>query len=108
MRILVKDCFFFLRIKDLIGSGQFGTVHEGVWKQSTVQSIAVAAKVLNESATEVDGVKFLQEAAIMAQFRHPNVIALHGVAKKDGKVSLVHCRVDDKELPMIPLENDDC
>ena len=86
MGYLVKN---FYRIKDQIGSGQFGTVYEGIWKQSEVQSIAVAVKVLNESATEVDGVKFLQEAAVMVQFRHPNVIALHGVAKKDGKVSLV-------------------
>ena len=43
-------------------------------------------KTLNASASNEDQIKFLQEAAIMAQFRHSNVVALCGVAKKDGKV----------------------
>ena len=42
--------------------------------------------MLKDDADMVDRVKFLQEAAIMAQFRHPNVVTLHGVAKKEGKV----------------------
>ena len=43
-------------------------------------------KTLKDDATMMDRVKFLQEAAIMAQFKHPNVVALYGVAKKNGKV----------------------
>ena len=35
---------------------------------------------LNPTITQPDAkVKFLQEAAIMAQFRHPNVIQLYGI-----------------------------
>ena len=34
---------------------------------------------MQEKVKEAERVKFLQEAAIMGQFHHPNVIALHGV-----------------------------
>ena len=39
----------------------------------------MAIKTFNHKADEKERVKFLQEAAIMGQFRHPNVITLHGV-----------------------------
>ncbi len=71
-----------------MGSGQFGTVNNGIWKQAPRNSINVhvAVKTLNGDASVTDRIKFLQEAAIMGQFRHPNVVALYGVAKKNGKV----------------------
>ena len=39
----------------------------------------VAVKTLNSSASDKDRLRFLQEAAIMCQFDHQNVIKLHGV-----------------------------
>ena len=39
----------------------------------------VAVKMLNQQALEKDKVRFLQEAAIMGQFKHPNIVRLHGV-----------------------------
>ena len=36
-------------------------------------------KMLNTDASDKDKLKFLQEAAIMCQFDHQNVIKLHGV-----------------------------
>ena len=47
----------------------------------------VALKALKEGSEQVDKVKFLQEAAIMAQFSHPNVAILYGVVSKDEPVS---------------------
>ena len=44
----------------------------------------VAIKVLSDASDETNKVKFLQEAAIMSQFRHPNVIKLYGVVS-DGQ-----------------------
>ena len=35
--------------------------------------------------------KFLQEAAIMAQFKHPNVVSLYGVVTQGKPVSEVYC-----------------
>lgn len=77
---------YFFSIGDKIGSGQFGTVNKATWKQSAFQLIKVAAKTLKDDASEMDKIRFLQEAAMMAQFRHPNVVALYGVAQKAGKV----------------------
>ena len=71
----------------MLGSGQFGTVHQGEWKETRKEVIEVALKSLKNNANDTDKVKFLQEAATMAQFRHPNVVALCGVTDKDGTVS---------------------
>ena len=43
------------------------------------ESIEVAVKTLNDKSTEKDRLRFLQEAAIMCQFDHQNMIKLHGV-----------------------------
>jgi len=74
-----------------LGSGHFGNVDRGLWrsaKSNTGVPVEVALKSLTEGASDVDEVKFLQEAAIMAQFEHPNVISLYGVVTKGNPVSL--------------------
>jgi len=73
-----------------LGSGQFGTVNKGVW-QSPGGAVEVAVKMLKSGSDETDEVKFLQEAAIMGQFKHPNVIKLHGVVTVGKPVSVAHC-----------------
>ena len=75
-----------VRIKGRLGSGQFGFVEQGVWRNGA-SDIQVAVKLLKEGASKIDKVKFLQEAAIMAQFRHPNVVSLFGVVSKTEPVS---------------------
>ena len=45
---------------------------------------------MKPEADEEDKVKFLQEAAIMAQFKHPNVINLYGVVSTGGLVRCVY------------------
>ena len=54
-------------------------------------TISVAIKTLNPSASEGDRIKFLQEAAIMGQFFHPNVVKLHGVVTVGEPVSVPVC-----------------
>ena len=46
--------------------------------------VSIKAACMNEAMAE--RVKLLQEAAIMAQFRHPNVVRLHGITNKDNMV----------------------
>ena len=77
-------CFF--RITEHLGSGQFGTVNKGIW-QSPAGAVEVAVKTLQSSASQEDRVKFLQEAAINGQFRHPNVVKLLGVVTVGEPVS---------------------
>ena len=45
-------------------------------------------KELKKSAEEENRVKFLQEAVIMGQFNHNNVVKLYGVVTIDEPVSL--------------------
>ncbi|CAI8022472.1 Ephrin type-A receptor 3 [Geodia barretti] len=71
-----------------LGTGQFGKVNKAVWTDGDEETVEVAVKTLTDSANTV---KFLQEAAIMAQFKHPNILTLHGV-------------VSAGELKMIVLE----
>ena len=44
-------------------------------------------KTLHTDASQLDKVKLLQEAAIMGQFRHPNVVRLLGVVSEGDTVS---------------------
>ncbi|CAI7999056.1 Ephrin type-A receptor 3 [Geodia barretti] len=77
-----------IRLTEHLGSGQFGTVNKGVW-QSPSGPVMVAIKQLQLRAAELDRVRFLQEAAIMGQFYHPNVVTLHGVVTKDDPIMIV-------------------
>ena len=58
-----------------LGSGEFGVVAHALLHENE----EVAVKTLNEQSNEKDKLRFLQEAAIMCQFDHQNVIKLHGV-----------------------------
>ena len=73
---------YLSRIMGHLGSGQFGNVEKGVW-----QTKEVALKTLKTDSIMEDKVKFLQEAAIMAQFKHPNIVTLHGVVSDKQPVS---------------------
>ena len=61
-----------------LGSGEFGVVTKGVLSSIDGAS-EVAIKALNTNAKDRDKLRFLQEAAIMCQFDHENVIKLYGV-----------------------------
>jgi len=53
-----------------------------VWSPVASRSssgLEVAVKSLEGGSTEDERVKFLQEAAIMGQFKHPNIIRVIGV-----------------------------
>jgi len=82
-----------LRITAHIGSGQFASVEKGLWR-SPNGMLEVAVKTLYTDASQLDKVKLLQEAAIMGQFRHPNVVRLLGVVSEGDAVSIPHLRND--------------
>ena len=48
----------------------------------------IAVKMLNKKSSERETVRFLQEAAIMGQFKHPNIVRLHGVVTVGNPVSV--------------------
>ena len=62
-------------------------MYKGVWLKDKTKERLVAIKKLKRDADNEDKVKFLQEAAIMGQFRHPNVVNLMGVVTVGEPVS---------------------
>ena len=74
------------RVTKDLGSGQFGAVSKGIW-QSPAGAMDVAVKQLQPGASEEEKIRFLQEAAINGQFRHPNVVQLMGVVTVGEPVS---------------------
>ena len=85
-------CMIIIREKEVLGSGAFGTVYRGVWfcrgvgSEQPVEEEEVAVKTLEGGASEEDRVKFLQEAAIMGQFDHPNIVRIQGVMVMEEEV----------------------
>ena len=77
------------RITEHLGSGQFGTVNRGVWQGGGQAGVEVAVKMLQEGTSEQDTVRFLQEAAINGQFKHPNIVQLLGVVTVGKPVSTI-------------------
>ena len=87
MHVVIKLLIF--RLKDYLGSGQFGLVHKGIWKGSLV-----AVKSLRNETTDTNRLKFLQEAAIMGQFSHSNIIKLYGLVN-EGDDNIVRSKRGD-------------
>ena len=77
-------------VKETIGSGEFGNVYRGLW-ETPYGPEEVALKILKAGTGEEDKVKFLQEAAIMAQFKHPHIVRLLGAVTVDEPVGLCGC-----------------
>ena len=63
-------------------------MYRGILRSSSGENVDVAVKTLKEGAEEQDKVKFLQEAAIMGQFKHPNVVTMYGVVTEGEPVSV--------------------
>ena len=68
----------YYRIIKKLGLGEFGIVTLGVLSKAQ-GDLEVAVKTLNANASNKDKLRFLQEATIMSQFDHQNVIKLHGI-----------------------------
>ncbi|XP_075992078.1 tyrosine-protein kinase transmembrane receptor Ror-like [Anticarsia gemmatalis] len=79
VRLLDRNALTFL---EEVGEGCFGKVHKGLYR-TTAEEQVVAIKVLKESAGRSATEDFVREVSIMSAFRHPNILALVGVAYRD-------------------------
>jgi len=70
-----------LEVGQLLGSGQYGEVHEGVLSVAGVAH-RVAVKTPKAGGSGDNSAALLSEAALMAPFDHPNVVALVGVVTR--------------------------
>ena len=83
----MKFFHFLWRLGKFLGSGQFGEVYRGTLLLAP-GNVQVAIKTLKNGAKNEDRIKFLQEAAIMGQFKHPNVVTMYGVVTEGEPVSI--------------------
>ncbi|KAM9020372.1 ephrin type-B receptor 6 isoform 4-T6 [Ara ararauna] len=79
----------FIKIEEVIGSGEFGELCSGRLKHPGKREYTVAIKTLKSGYTDEQRREFLSEASIMGQFEHPNVIHLEGVVTKSRPVMIV-------------------
>ena len=73
-------------VLEQLGSGEFGKVCKALWSISGATK-ELAIKTVRPQLPEEEKVRFLQEAAIMGQFCHPNVVKLYGVVTLGDPVS---------------------
>ena len=59
-------------MKELLGTGGFGEVKRAEWMHTSV-----AVKMLRKEMSEEVMREFHDEAAIMSQMRHPNIVSFH-------------------------------
>ena len=86
-----------VELQDKIGSGQFGQVYKALWHTSGGQTnpfikkdtLPVAVKTLHSQSTTELQTAFIQEAAIMGQFSHPNVLRLLGIVSRTKPFMIV-------------------
>ena len=62
-----------------VGAGQFGEVCRAQWVISGATKDIAVKTLRAEVPEEEEKVSVLQEAAIMGQFFHPNIVKLYGV-----------------------------
>ena len=90
-------------IKEL-GYGEFGIVTLATWMDKGI-SREVAVKSLNQESSSKDKIKFFQEAALMAQFIHDNVIRMYGMVTKDpAMIVLEYAKKGDLRAYLISLQ----
>lgn len=78
---LLGQIYGSYRLVRLIGSGGFATVYQG---EHILLNIKVAVKVLGRLEPH-ETERFLQEAKIIADLHHPNIIRLLDFAIQDGR-----------------------
>eukprot|EP00730_Choanoeca_flexa_P000981 TRINITY_DN10427_c0_g1_i1.p1 TRINITY_DN10427_c0_g1~~TRINITY_DN10427_c0_g1_i1.p1 ORF type:complete len:1372 (+),score=265.82 TRINITY_DN10427_c0_g1_i1:256-4116(+) len=77
-----------ISLSDELGKGAFGFVKKGKLRRGSRQQL-IAAKALKSSATVDEQLAFLQEAEIMSNFSHGNVLRLIGVINSGKPVLII-------------------
>ena len=75
-------------VLEQLGSGEFGEVCKALWSIAGATK-ELAIKTVRPQLPEEEKVRFLQEAAIMGQFCHSNVVKLYGVVTLGNPVSFI-------------------
>ncbi|KAK2159483.1 hypothetical protein LSH36_152g04039 [Paralvinella palmiformis] len=74
--VITEDAISVLKT---LGSGEFGTVQQGVWTTDDGKRVQVAVKCLAREKIESGMTDFLKEATIMHTLDHEYIVRLYGV-----------------------------
>jgi serine/threonine-protein kinase len=66
-----------------LGSGAMGTVYSGIYSE-TGQRVAIKVMAPGLGTKETAAARFEREAAILKQFKHPNIVRLFGIGRYRG------------------------
>ncbi|XP_064847810.1 protein-tyrosine kinase 2-beta-like isoform X2 [Oncorhynchus masou masou] len=66
----------------ILGEGFFGEVYEGMYKKSNGERLSVAVKTCKDCSPDVME-KFMSEAVIMKNLKHPHIVSLIGVTEEE-------------------------
>ncbi len=72
-------------VKESIGNGNFGTVFKGLWMDDQKER-NVALKEFKDNSMDSE---LFQEASILSQLHHKNIIRFWGIAKSQGTLLMV-------------------
>ena len=94
MNINTISTYCLISLGESIGSGYFGNVYKAKMEQGDKNdeddAFEIAVKTLQKEAKQQEKIKFLQEAALMAQFHHTNVLKIIGVVAENNTVSCIY------------------
>ncbi len=76
----------YYSVGSVIDCDQGGDVYKGKWNYRNC-TMDVAVKILKPGSNGSQIIMFFQEAIILNQLKHPNVITLYGVVRR-GRVSV--------------------
>ncbi|CAH1775355.1 unnamed protein product [Owenia fusiformis] len=77
-----------VKLGEILGEGQFGDVHRGIYRESNGNETSVAIKTCKVDNEESAADKFLEEALIMQKFDHQHIIKLIGICS-DSPIMIV-------------------
>lgn len=80
-----------IELKEVIGHGKFGDVHRGVWvkKSQNLEYFDVAIKKCNKNLSDEHKKRLLEEARLLKQYNHPNIVKFIGVCAQKQPIMLV-------------------
>jgi serine/threonine protein kinase len=96
-----------LLLVERLGGGTFGDVYRA-WDRHLECEVALKLLRAPEESDDLQSSRIAREGRLLARVRHPNVIAVHGVAVHDGRVGLWMELVRGDTLEQLLLRRGPC
>ncbi|XP_074655851.1 activated Cdc42 kinase-like isoform X2 [Tubulanus polymorphus] len=78
-----------MSVQKTLGTGEFGTVQQGIWTNEDGERIQVAIKCVSKERMQHGPQDFLKEATVMHAIDHDNIVRMYGVVLDRDRLMLV-------------------